>query len=240
MTTINQTFGPFPIDLPPAPPPHPFRLRRVLDLLRKIDDTPQQTDAALELFDAVGGDGGEQTFLRFIRHEDGEELFRERPVLVDHMADHDRLSRMPDGSLGRAYLDFAQLNGFGARDLVELSTEVERELDGELDPTRQWFWDRFTAMHDLWHVVTGCDTSPESEALLLAFTLGQVPQRGFRFIIGLVVVRNNINLRLQGALFRSWRHGKRADALVRARWEELLPLPLDEVRTRLRVPVLTA
>lgn len=239
MTTANESFTPIGIDLAPAPPPHPFRPRRVLDLLKKIDDTPEQTDAALELFDAVGGDGGERTFLNFFQHEEGQQLLRNRPLLVNHMADHASLAAMPEGSLGRAYLEFARVNGFGASDLVDLNLEVERENIDELDPTRQWFWDRFTAMHDLWHVVTGCDTSPDGEGRLLAFTLAQVPQRGFRFVVGLVVFRNNFNLRVQRSLFRAWRNGKRANALVRARWEELLPLPLEEVRERLRVPVLT-
>lgn len=239
MTTSNQPLDALGIELPPPPAPHPFRPRRVLDLLKTIDDTPEQTDAALELFDAVGGDGGEKTFQKFVLHQDGQRLIRERSSLVSHMADHERLAAMPEGSLGRGYLEFAKVNGFGASDLVDLNQDVERENVTELDSIREWFWDRFTAMHDLWHVVTGCDTTPDGEGLLLAFTLGQVPQRGFRFVVGLVVFRNHIDLRGQRGLYRAWRHGKRARALVRARWEELLPLPLDEVRSRLRVPVLS-
>ena len=222
-----------------APDPHPFRLRRVLSLLRTLDRTPEQTNAALELFDAVGGNGVEKTFQSFVRHEEGQRLLRDAPDLVSHMADRVGLASMPSGSLGRAYLDFAIQNGFSADGLVELNQEIERE-ESELDATRQWFWNRFTAMHDLWHVVTGCETTPDGEGHLLAFTQGQVPQRGYRVILSLIVLRANIDLRFQWSLIKSWRSGRRAETLIRARWEELLPLPLDEVRTRLGVPVLTS
>lgn len=238
MTTLDPNLSALDFELAPAPSSHPFRLRRVFRLLRTIDDTPEQTDAVLELFDAVGGDGGERTFQKFIRHHDGRALYREGPQLVESMADHESLAAMPEGSLGRAYLEFARRNGFGASDLVDINVEIERENEEALDPVRQWFWDRFTSMHDLWHVVTGCDTSPDGESLLLAFTLGQVPQRGFRVVIGLVLFRTKLNLRFHRALFRAWLRGKQARALIRARWEELLPLPLDEVRRQLRVPVL--
>ena len=39
----------------------------------------------------------------------------------------------------------------------------------------------------------------------------------------------------QRYLFRAWRRGRRASPLVLARYEELLPLPLDEVRQRLGI-----
>jgi ubiquinone biosynthesis protein COQ4 len=153
------------------------------------------------------------------------------------MGDRAKLAGMPDGSLGREYLAFAQRNGFTSDGLVNLNKEIEREFADPIDPTRQWFWDRFTVRHDLWHVVTGCDTSPDGEGLLLAFSQGQVPQRGYRVILSLIAFRANLNLHLQWSLIRAWRSGRRADALIRARWEDLMPLPLDEVRNQLGVHV---
>ena len=60
-------------------------------------------------------------------------------------------------------------------------------------------------------------------------------QRGFACLIALIVLKANVNLRFQWALFRAWRAGLRARDLTVARWEELLPRPLDEVREELRV-----
>ena len=41
-------------------------------------------------------------------------------------------------------------------------------------------------------------------------------------------------------LFAAWRRGKRTSLLTAAPYEELLPLPLDEVRRRLGVPPASA
>ncbi len=222
------------IAIAPPPPAHPFRSKRVLEILRTLDADPEQTDLALEIFDAVGGEGGERTFQGFIGAQGGRRLYHERPLLVEHMADRAGLAAMPAGSLGRTYLGFLEANDFAADSLVEINRGVERE-ELELDPVRTWFWDRFTAMHDLWHVVTGCDTQVDNEAMLLAFTYAQSRQRGFLVLLSLIVLKANVDLRFQWALLRAWRAGRRAQDLVSARWEELLPLPLSEVRARLGV-----
>ena len=226
---------PLDIELAPAPPSHPLRWRRLFSLLRTVGQDEERTDAALEIFDAVGGDGGERCFQRFLADAEGRRLIAERPVLVERMADHAWLETLPEQSLGRAYLAFCRQNGFEPDGLVQLNNATNREVLFEMDPVRGWFWDRFTAMHDLWHVVTGCDTSGDGEALLLAFSQAQMPQRGFAFLLGLSVVMANIDLFFQARLFRSWRRGRQASWLVVARWEELFERPLEEVRARLGV-----
>jgi ubiquinone biosynthesis protein COQ4 len=226
--------------LAPPPAPRPLEWRRVWKLLRTLGADAEQTGAVFELFEAVGGDGGERTFRRFYDTLEGREILRERSELVAHMADEQRLAALPAGSLGRAYLDFRSANGFAADGLVELNAVTVRQSGEGLDPVRDWFFDRFTAMHDLWHVVTGCDTSEDGEALLLAFSLGQTPQRGFAFLVGLVVAKTNVNLSFQSKVARAWWMGRRARPLVIARWEDLLARPLDEVRAEFGVRPLMA
>lgn len=225
------------LDLPLAPPPtpRPLQWRRVWQLLRTLGADAEQTDAVFELFEAVGGDGGERTFRRFYDTPEGREILRERPELVAHMADEQRLAALPAGSLGRAYLDFRRANGFAADGLVAIKDDTVREFGETLDPVREWFFDRFTAMHDLWHVVSGCDTSEDGEALLLAFSQGQTPQRGFAFLVGLVIAKTNVNLSFQSKVARAWWIGRRARPLVIARWEDLLSRPLAEVRAEFGV-----
>jgi len=227
-------------ELAPPPTPRPMQWRRVLRLLHTLARDAEQTNAVFELFEAVGGDGGERTFRRFYDSEAGRAILRERPDLVAHMADERRLAGLPADSLGRAYLAFRRANAFEADGLVVLQNETVREFGETLDPVRDWFFDRFTAMHDLWHVVTGCDASEDGEALLLAFSQGQTPQRGFAFLVGLVVAKTNVDLRFQARVARAWRRGRRAKPLVTARWEALLARPLEEVRAELGVRPLMA
>ena len=223
------------IEIPPRPPSHPFRLGRVRQLLRTLRESPEQTELALEVFDAVGGDGGESSFQRFVNHPAGQRLLREQPRIEQALGDRDLLASLPEGSLGRAYLEFATANGFAADGLAALNREVEREGDAEIDPYRQWFWDRYSVCHDLWHVITGCDTTPDGESMLLAFSQAQTPQRGYRALLAMIMIDANIDLRFQWDLRRAWRAGKRAAPLLFARWEELLARPLDDVRREFRV-----
>lgn len=223
-----------PLEIPAGRAPHPLRWRKVFRLLRDLRGSEDQVDAGLQLVDAVGGAGGERTFQRFARQPEGRHLLRTRPDLVSLLADRKALAAMPDGSLGRAYLAFAEENGFAADGLVEQNRAFERE-GGESDPHRQWFWNRFTAAHDLGHVLTGCATTPEGEMTLLAFSQAQNPQRGYLFLLAL----GSLGTLTQGAVqrrhFRAWRAGKRAASLVTAPWEQLLAWPLAEVRRSYRV-----
>ena len=166
-----------PLDIPPPATAHPLRLRKVLRLMRAMRHSEDPVQAGLEFFDAVGGRGGEATFQRFAGRPEGRRLLRTRPDLVGLLADREALAAMPAGSLGRAYLAFAEANGFTADGLVKKNRAVERE-QRETDVHRRWFWDRFTMAHDLWHVLTGCDTSEDGEIRLLAFSYAQTRQRG--------------------------------------------------------------
>lgn len=228
-----------PLEIPPPAPGHAFRWRKVFRLLSEIRNAEDQVQAGLMLFDAVGGMDSERTFQRFIRHPEGERLLRAKPDLVSRLGDRVALAALPAGSLGRAYLAFCEQNGFAVDSLVEKNRSFERESRRD-DPHRRWFWDRFTLTHDVWHVLTGCPTTPQGETRLLWFSYAQNPNRGLRVILMLVTYGTGIDLARHAAHWRSWRAGKRARDLKVVRWEELLHRPLDEVRAGFGVPELMA
>jgi ubiquinone biosynthesis protein COQ4 len=218
-----------PLEIPARVESHPLRWRKVLRLLRDIRKSEDPVQAGLELFDAVGGLGGEKTFQRFRRRPEGRRLLRERPDLVGLLGDREILNAMPEGSLGRAYLDFAERNGFAADGLVEKNKSFERESDSK-DIYRGWFWDRYTMSHDLWHVMTGSETTPDGEARLLAFSFGHTPQRGYLILLGLIAFGHALDFGYHRRQWAAWRAGRRAHDLVSVPWESLLAWPLDEVR----------
>jgi ubiquinone biosynthesis protein COQ4 len=93
------------------------------------------------------------------------------------------------------------------------------------------------AMHDLIHVVSGYGRDRAGEVQLIAFSLGLFPMRVLR--VSLVLAPLSAPLRalpgLARDLWRAWRRGASARISRATRLEELLPLPLDEVRARLGV-----
>ncbi len=227
------------VALAPPPAPRPLEARRALRLVRALMDDPEQTDLVFELMDALGGRGDEPLFQALARSEAGAALLAERSDLVTVLADRASLAALPAESFGRAYLAFAEARDFAADGLQQVSDQSPiGALNASLDPERRWFYRRVTAMHDLWHVLTGYGTDEPGEARLLAFSLGQgLGGRGFRLLLVAAAWKGAWTdaFGFQRSLAAAWRRGRHAAPLVEARFEELLPLPLELVRRRLRI-----
>jgi ubiquinone biosynthesis protein COQ4 len=224
------------LGIPAAPPARGVQWRTAWRLLRQLVDDPDRTEAVFELFDALGGDH-DRNFRRFATDPTGRRLLRERPSLVGAMADREALAALPDGSFGRAYLDFARARDFAADGLVQIGQATAEAAGEHEDAHRRYYSDRVTAMHDLWHVLTGYGTDPAGEATLLAFSLAQIPSRGFVLLslTGAWLLPAGGWLACQRHLVRAYRRGRRAARLDVAAYEDLLPLPLAEVRRRLGI-----
>ena len=226
----------------PAPPPRePLRWRRAWRSLRELLADSHDTEKAVDFNYAIGRNDFERSFQRFLRTPGGRRLLERRPSLADALSDRAGLERMPDGSLGRAYLTYLDRNGFTATSLLAVERRVRERWEREagvpaLDPLRAWFRDRTIVSHDLFHVVTGYGTDDVGEATLLAFSLAQTGGRANALLTAgaAVEVWRYLGSRWLGYVFRSWRRGRRA-SLTELPWEELLPLPLDAVRQLARV-----
>jgi ubiquinone biosynthesis protein COQ4 len=225
------------VEIPPAPPAQPVRLRRAWRELRALIAAPEETHHAVDLVYAFGGDSFERSFQRFAATASGRSLLAERPSLIAALSDRDALARLPDGSLGRAYLAYLERTGFEPDGLLRLQDEVEARWQREagyplLDPLRDWFRARLILSHDLFHVLTDYGTDDVGEATLLAFSLAQLGGRGqalLTFGAGFNVLRT-LGWRWLRYDLSAWRRGRRAVFLVALPWEELLPVRLDTVR----------
>lgn len=210
------------------------RARRALKVL--IAD-PERTDQVFEIVRALSGRADVRSFRELLRHPDGVALLREQPSLIAALADRDALARLPEGSLGRAYLAFMVEADLTAGGLVDASMQgLEDPRDG-FSEEAGWFFDRLRDMHDLWHVVTGYGRDEAGEAANLAFTYGQIGNPGIALIVlaAAILGPHGEWLHWQRYLYRAWRRGRRASWLPAARWETLLALPLAEVRAQLGI-----
>ena len=136
------------------------------------------------------------------------------------------------GSLGRAFPTFSERHGLNARKLIESQHRMSRDYQS-LDAVRQWTSDRFTVMHDLWHVLAGFDATTAGESALMCFSLPQrVNDRALPIFIAMSVLTGK--LRARNAV-EAFRRGRRTLLLAAQPFEDMLPLPLDEVRERLGI-----
>jgi ubiquinone biosynthesis protein COQ4 len=220
-----------------VPPPDRIRPLEAIRALRALGANPDDTGQVFQVIRAASGNSFRGVLRRVQADPDGARILRERRSLLPVLSDRDGLRSLPEGSLGWSYARFMDTEEISADGLVEASDEIVREEAHPLGPEATVLSERLRDMHDLWHVVTGYQRDLIGEAALLAFTYAQTRNRG----IGLIVAYGLYRLWRGGAreavatVRGGYRRGRGAAFLPAADWEALLPLPLDEVRQRLRV-----
>jgi ubiquinone biosynthesis protein COQ4 len=212
---------------------HRPQWRAALTALRRLLNEPNRTEYAFEVIFALDGDSAERGLKLMLSQPQGRDLFLARPNLADWLGDRETLSRLPEGSFGRAYLDHIDRYGLDPTKLVELGGRRQRS-----DPALVWAAERQSLSHDLWHVLSGCGADGPGEAELLAFSYAQ---NGGRANLLLTLGASSRMWRgsllgWPGIVWRSYRKGRRAVCLAAAPYEDLLPLPLEDVRVALGLP----
>jgi ubiquinone biosynthesis protein Coq4 len=141
------------------------------------------------------------------------------------------LRRLPVGTLGRAYATFLDANG-----IVPLAVSA---------PVRERFRDnpyalRYTATHDLHHVIAGFDTTLAGEAGVLAFNIAQgtapIGARMLAFVRVLYTIVAPWRARaIASNVRRGLELGGSAALVMAAPLESWFDEPLDDVRRRLGI-----
>jgi ubiquinone biosynthesis protein COQ4 len=219
----------------PKPVPRPVQWKRLLQNLEALHegDPARVLDAAYSVGDAIGGMSDERQLRRILATPEGAALWRSGSSLTDALADHAALARLPEGSLGRAFLHFCRRHGLNSRELVEHQHAMSRDYH-QLDPVRRWFNDRLVVMHDLWHVLAGYDATTAGESALMCFMLPhRFNDRALPIFIAMSVLTGRISARNAWEAFVRGR--RTAGLMVAAPFEELLALPLAEARERLGI-----
>ncbi len=211
--------------------------RRGWRALRRLIADPERTEQVFELVQAMSGRSRERAYGRFRHQPEGQALLGERPSLLEVLSDRERLRKLPEGSLGRAYLEFMESAQLSAGGLQEASEKINAQSWRTSDPEQRWFSERLRDAHDLWHVLTGYGRDTAGEAAVLAFSYGQTRTRGIGMIVLAAAWRGpkNWSCHWQRYLLRAGWRGWRGRPLSWTRWEELLGQPLAEVRRRLRI-----
>lgn len=229
-----------------ASPIRPFEAMRAL---AHLANDPEDTHQVFRIEAALRGHSGLRLFERFVRTPVGAAVLVDRRKLLEPLEDQAALARLPDGSLGRAYLAFVQAENLSAGGLMQASVEEDLGLgaDGQL------LRDRLRDMHDLTHVITGYGRDVLGELCLLAFMYRQTGNRGSLVVVILSVVgflrsggaRKAAGADLVGrkvvkkagaALVEAFFNGRKGAWLPGLDWEALLAEDLQDLRRRLRIP----
>lgn len=216
---------------PSTPPPPCGRIRwfttlkGVLGMLRN----PEHTESVFDIEDGLRDGEAYRRALTFLRSQpDVAAMIRARWLAPP--PDLPALRRLPDGTLGRAFAGHIDDHGFDPDYYRKL--EVRSDLDYVLLRLRQ--------THDLWHVVTGLDTSRTGELALKAFELGQTRRPMAAVIAAGGVLRYLLKQpaeleQVLQSISRGYQLGLRCRPFLAQRWELGWHRPLQQWRAELQV-----
>jgi ubiquinone biosynthesis protein COQ4 len=206
------------------------RWTRAMRALAHILANPEATDKVIEFLQLANTGALRRRATLFFADPRGARLYAEQRKIDSRTVDVDRMLALPAGTLGHAYATFLRSHGLTPEVFDEAPTGVP-------DPRLSYMIQRTRQTHDLWHVVTGCETDPAGEVALQAFTYAQVRAPG-NAILALAGALKGARqkpgiMRDVVALFRT---GARANRLPVFPWEDHWATPLTEVRALLGLP----
>ncbi len=151
----------------------------------------------------------------------------------------DELKAYQPGTVGRAYYHFIADNGLEAN----LATNYKALHDmmkgmGNLDrmpDNLNYAIIRGFQIHDLLHVLTGYEATPDGEIALQAFCLAQLRFPYFGMWMSVVTTRMtfldpDMILPSMDAISEGWQYGRRTENLQFDQWETMFERPLAQVR----------
>lgn len=215
-----------------------FRPLKALHHFRKLIADKEDTEQVFHILDALRDNRFKRSVARFFATAEGQKVLADRPYLPAMLDDHDALRKLPEGSVGRVYVDFMEREGLTAQGLVDESMKFRRTKP-RFDDMVELYGDRLRDTHDLFHILTGYGRDALGEQCVLGFTYGQTGNYGNFFIAyaGGYEVKRSIksDAPVMGAIRQGQRNGKVAKAIIEQDIRSLLAEPLDAARARLGI-----
>lgn len=213
-----------------------FDLPRAFRAIRALAADPDDLPQVFTILEALSGNTLERVGRRMMKDEDGRRLIAARSDIVERLADRAALARLPEGSLGRAYLAFVERENISADGIRRAAREGMTQR-ASLPAPLDWVHARMRDTHNLWHAAVGYSGDVLGEIALLAFILAQTWNPAIALILA-VALGKTVRFPSGGAAARAtildgFRRGFRARWLPPQDWEAMLALPVEEVRRRL-------
>jgi len=211
-----------------------FAPRRALRAARILAADPDALAEVFTIIESLSIDTVARVHRRMKASAAGQRLLSERPEVVACLSDRAALARLPEGSLGRAYLAFVERENISAEGIIAANAQGGPSTDF-LPPPIDYVHARLRDTHDLWHAAVGLHGDVLGETVLLAFSFAQIWNPAIALIIGIGLVKTAHRPGAARLILEGFRRGWNAAWLPEQPWETMLALPLDEVRARLKL-----
>lgn len=237
--SLADTYSPEASSTAPSINERPFRIQplKALRALGRLLKDKEDTAQVFEIMRALSGRSIPNGYARLLSTPAGGAIAFRHQELADILSDQAFLSRLPEGSVGRAYLKFTTSENISAQGLIE---ESRKGIDETIDSAHPyaWYGRRLRDAHDLWHVLTGYGRDALGETCIVAFSYAQTKSHGF----GLIAAAGALKLRSEvkghafaKAAWQAYRNGRRAAWLPGEDYVRLLGEDLATARARLNI-----
>lgn len=200
-------------------------------IYRYLQD-PNQVESVLKLGNQlVSKEGLADYHERYLQNSQVAEMIKTR--YGNEIINIQDLASYANGSLGRAYFDFINSKKLSS-DFYKNHTKQDFINDSE------YLVFRIRQTHDLWHVVTGFETTQQGEAGLIAFYYAQIRSPLSGLIVGLAFIhfllKRPIDMpSLFDEVTKGWLLGGQSKPLLPVKWEEKWNQNLSELRKELNI-----
>lgn len=205
------------------------------NLLRDKEDTVQ----VFHIMEALNGNNMEKKVKAFALTPGGRAALDRRRSLPKILDDHDTLKALPEGTVGRAYVDFMEREDLTAAGLVEESEKWMQDYQ-TYDDDLEFLGHRYRDTHDLLHVLTGYGRDQLGETSVLAFSHAHNGGLGNLFIAYVggrdLAKTAPKEANVMQSIREARQNGKACLSLLEEDIVELLKEPLANARRRMNIP----
>lgn len=225
------------MDIDPNPMNTRLRPLVAVDAIRNLIRNKEDTTQVFRLLAAMRGKSFARNFKRFRTSAVGSRVLANKENLVDVLSDRFYLERLPEGSLGRAFISFLDKSGITPQGLNDAAHDAGLK-DQNLPEDIVRYASRLRVQHDLWHVIGGYGSDGFGEVCNLAFSYPHTKNIGM-MILAIAGAHKYAQLfrdePIRTAMWEGYRRGRKMTWLIGVDWEKLLPISLEEVRRQLGV-----
>jgi len=216
----------------------PIRPLKAARHMKKLLADKEDTEQVFYIMEALNGKNMKRKLIEYAKTEAGQAMFARRRDLPEILDDHDILKKLPENTVGRAYVAFMEREGLSAAGLVEESEkwwDHQEKYDDDID----FLGCRFRDTHDLYHVLTGYGRDKLGEICVLGFSHAHNGGFGNLFISytgswDLSKEAPAPHL-IRQSLSEARKNGRAANHLSLEDIVALLEEPLEEARSRMNI-----
>lgn len=161
------------------------------------------------------------------QHSTAKYAFQNRLLLKAD--DLDQLQTLNENTLGYMYSNHMKSNN-----LISIKLPI-------IDNDYMYLMFHLTETHDIWHVVTGSDTSMAGETRLQSFVAAQLQTSRFSFamlaknLLKTAIEDLELAQLLMDSLATGWVMGKQAQPLFGIQWDKFWEMPLTQLQLQLNI-----